>query len=153
MKMVSEGNKLGDYRMTKKRSNESRLEMIINAAIKRLDEHWVYDIAELFTDCAVATHRIANLLRELQEKPDQIRDQVALEAALDDFADFEQKCGSMAKKRLDGGFPSPDEVEWHLERIRIAGLSVRRRTQLEKRDSDEDFCRSFETVQQIRNPS
>jgi hypothetical protein len=100
-------------------------------------------------DCAVTTHRIFKFLQEIKRRPDQILDPVAFEKALHEFAEFERRWKSMPRSE----FMCPDEFEWHLQKIRSAGVAKEQRIKLRKRDEKENFFRSFETVETIRNPT
>lgn len=126
---------------------------ILGSIGKRLDEHWVYDFAELFTDCAVAIHRISKLLKELKRRPTTIQDKKKLLQALQEFQAFEKEWTKIGNERVNEEVLSPDQIEWFLERMQKAGLAKKRRSAWVKRARQEDSSRSFETVQQIRNPS
>lgn len=136
--------------MRRSPKNQADIAASIDEVLAQLREHWVFDVVELLSDCAVATHRISELLSEIKRKPNQVVDRRAFNSALKQFSEYEQYWGKLAKQARGERFARPDVLEWHLSQLRDAALSSRRRATLKKRDSQEDFDRSYETVQRIR---
>lgn len=136
--------------MSRLQKSQSDIAASIDEVLLRLKEHWVFDVAELLSDCAVVTRRISELLLEIKLKPERVTDPRALNAALKQFSEYERFWQKIARLATREQFACPDELEWHLSQIRSAGISARRRATLKKRDSQEDLDRSYETVQRIR---
>jgi hypothetical protein len=126
----------------------------INEAINALEEHWVYDAAELFADCAIATRRIVRMLTQLKRKPDKIAgcERKTL-TEIREFIWFIKHWEWVATKHFIAPLACPDDVEFHLKRIRDAGFSGRDKAKKRRDELSEDTLRSLERIAANRKPN
>jgi hypothetical protein len=130
------------------------LRKVLDEASKALNEHWVYDIAELFVDCAVATHRLEKMVNRLKNdrRCGTGKEQKVI-TEINELLRFMERWKSLGNKHLIDMLVCPDEVELLVRRVRKVGFSARDRAKMNNRECEEDFLRGYETIGVIRNPT
>jgi hypothetical protein len=113
---------------------------VLDEASKALHEHWVYDTAELFVDCAVATHRLEKMVNRLKNNCGCLagKEQKVI-TEITELVRFMEQWKSLASDHLIDRLVCPDEVELRLRRVRKVGFSTRERARMNRRESNEDF--------------
>jgi hypothetical protein len=129
--------------------NSQSLREMLDDAIRVLDEHWVHDVAQLFTGCALATSRIAKTVKRIRkDTTDPVLRTGELFDELLRLRSFMAQWDKLSNEHLVSGLACPDEIECG------GNYSVEKRKSIfEKMESATFVSGSGLVVRDLRCPS